>query len=80
MANVMKKIPKKKSRSGVDEYGRNDLHYAALKNDLARVRQLIASGIDVNALDNDGFLSVAFCGSRKPQRHGENTIGLWRDC
>jgi ankyrin repeat protein len=56
----MKKILKKKSRSRVDEYGRNDLHYAALKNDLAHARQLIASGIDVNALDGEGFSPLHF--------------------
>ena len=60
MQIVMKKIPKKKSRPGVEEHGRNNLHYAALKNDLARVRQLIASGINVNALDDDGFSPLHF--------------------
>ncbi len=54
----MKRISKKKSRARVDKYGQDDLHHAALVNDLARVRQLVASGIDVNALDGDGFSAL----------------------
>lgn len=50
-----KKVQKKKRRPSVDECRTNDLHIATLENDIARVRQLIASGVDVNALDDDGF-------------------------
>ena len=50
-----KKVPKKKRRSGAKDHRTNDLHIAALENDLARVPQLIASGVDVNVLDDNGF-------------------------
>jgi ankyrin repeat protein len=38
-----------------DRYLRTPLHYAALENDEALVRQLTAQGADVNAQDRDGF-------------------------
>ena len=56
----MKKIPKKKSRPGIDEYGRNDLHYAANEGDLEKVRSLIDGGLDINAVDDDGFTALHF--------------------
>ena len=56
----MKKIPKKKSRPGIDEYGRNNLHYAASEGDLEKVRSLIDGGLDVNAVDDDGFTALHF--------------------
>jgi uncharacterized protein len=49
------KIQKKKRRPSVDKCSTNDLHIAVLEKDIARVPQLIASGIDVNALDDEGF-------------------------
>lgn len=50
-----KKVQKKKRRPNVNKCGTNDLHIATLENDIVRVPQLIASGVDVNALDDDGF-------------------------
>ena len=56
----MWKIPKKKSRPGIDEYGRNDLHYAALENKPKYVRRLIKKGVDINTLDDNGFSALHF--------------------
>ena len=56
----MRKIPKKKSRPGIDEYGRSELHYAALINDQHKIKSLIANGIDINSLDDDGFAPLHF--------------------
>jgi ankyrin repeat protein len=56
----MWKIPKKKSRPGIDEYGRNDLHYAALDNRPKYVRRLIKKGVDVNVVDDNGFSALHF--------------------
>jgi uncharacterized protein len=43
-----------------DRYQRTPLHYAALQNDEALVRQLTAQGTDVNAQDRDGFTPLHF--------------------
>lgn len=56
----MRKIPKKKPRPGMDEYGRTELHYAALDNKARQVRKLIRKGADVNALDDNGFSALHF--------------------
>ena len=56
----MWKIPKKKKRPGIDEYGRNDLHYAALENHPRKVQRLIDKGADVDFLDDNGFSALHF--------------------
>lgn len=43
-----------------DRAGRTPLHYAALENDEALVRQLIAEGYSVNAQDREGFAPLHF--------------------
>jgi uncharacterized protein len=43
-----------------DWYKRLPLHYSALENDEALVRQWIAQGADVNAQDRDGFTPLQF--------------------
>jgi uncharacterized protein len=58
-ADAKKKTIKKRKRPGVDEDGRTELHRAALNNDVARVRQLVAGKkIDINALDDEGFSAL----------------------
>ena len=56
----MWKIPKKKTRPGIYEYGRNDLHYASLENKPKYVRRLIKKGVDINTLDDNGFSALHF--------------------
>lgn len=43
-----------------DRDTRTALHSAALSNDVATVRELIAQGADVNAQDRDGFAPLHF--------------------
>jgi len=43
-----------------DEEDRSDFHYAALENDLERARELIDTGVDVDAADRDGFTPLHF--------------------
>jgi ankyrin repeat protein len=54
------KHPKRKDRPGVDRAGRTQLHYAANEGKVALVRQLLASGMDVNAADDDGWTPLHF--------------------
>ncbi len=56
----MWKIPKKKKRSGIDEYGRNNLHEAVLENLSKKVRRFINKGVDINASDDNGFTALHF--------------------
>jgi ankyrin repeat protein len=57
---VVGKQPKRKPRPGVDEYGRTDLHYAAVDADVARVRSLIADGANAGAADDGGWTPLHF--------------------
>jgi ankyrin repeat protein len=52
---MTRKQPKRTSRPGVDAYGRNPLHYAALEGNVNQVRQLLATGSNPNAADDDGW-------------------------
>ena len=47
--------PKRKSRPGVDGYGRTALHYAILEGNLEAARRLVADGSDPNAVDDNGW-------------------------
>ena len=54
------KQPKRKARPGVDEYGRTDLHYAAVDADVTRVGSLLADGADAGATDDGGWTPLHF--------------------
>ena len=56
----MWKIPKKKDRPCIDEYGRNELHYAALENKPEQILKHIKKGADINAQDDNGFSTLHF--------------------
>jgi ankyrin repeat protein len=57
---MTKKLPKKKARPGVDEYGRTALHYAAVEGDGDRVQQLLRAAADPNAQDDNGWTALHF--------------------
>ena len=59
------KQPKRKSRPGVDELGRTPLHYAAADGDAARVQELLTSGADPNAQDDNGWTPLHFAAQGK---------------
>ena len=54
------KHAKRKSRPGVDRAGRTPLHYAAGDGDVARVRELLDSGMDASAADDNGWTPLHF--------------------
>ena len=57
------KHPKRKERPGIDRAGRTPLHYTAADSDAGRVGQLLASGIDAGAPDDDGWTPLHFAAS-----------------
>jgi ankyrin repeat protein len=57
---MARKQPKKRSRPGVDEYGRTPLHYAAGDGDAGAAQQLLAAGADPNLQDDDGWSPLHF--------------------
>jgi ankyrin repeat protein len=59
------KQPKHKPRPGVDEYGRTDLHHAALNGDAERVRQLFADSSNPNATDDNGYTPLHFAAQER---------------
>ena len=52
--------PKRKERPGVDEYGRISLHYAAGDGNAPLVKQLLSSGVDPNAPDDNDWTPLHF--------------------
>ena len=54
------KIPKKKKRIGIDEYGRTLLHNAIIDQDLKAARKYITSGYDINLTDDNGWTPLHF--------------------
>lgn len=57
---MTKKTPKKKARSGVDEYGRTPLHYAAGDGEATRLDELLRAAADPNAQDDNGWTALHF--------------------
>ena len=51
------KIPKQKSREGIDEYGRTELHYAS---DIQSIINLLEAGLDINLQDDNGWCPMHF--------------------
>jgi uncharacterized protein len=58
------KHPKKNERPGVDRAGRTPLHYAAADGDLARVKELLASGMNASAADDNGWTPLHFAAQK----------------
>ena len=54
------KVPKRKARAGVDEYGRTPLHYAANEGNQALCSQLLTAGADPDAQDDNGWTPLHF--------------------
>ncbi|WP_020182209.1 ankyrin repeat domain-containing protein [Methylotenera sp. 1P/1] len=54
------KQPKRKPREGLDEYGRIPLHYAAVDSRSDEVARLLATGVNVNAQDDNGWSALHF--------------------
>jgi uncharacterized protein len=52
---IMPRWPKRKSRPGVDEYGRTALWHYAFNGNIAEVRAAIAAGADASAGDDAGY-------------------------
>jgi uncharacterized protein len=57
---VSGKCPKRKSRPGVDAYGRNRLHNATVEGDLASVNAMLRAGADPNVQDDNGWAPLHF--------------------
>ena len=54
------KQPKRKPRPGVDEYGRNLLHEAAIRGELNSINEELSKGGSINAQDDNGWTALHF--------------------
>jgi ankyrin repeat protein len=63
-----RKHPKRQARSGVDEYGRTPLHYAARDDRPEAVRELLALGLDPSGADDDGWTPLHFAAQAQTPR------------
>jgi ankyrin repeat protein len=54
------KQPKKNHREGVDEYGRSQLHYAAIDGNSLLVKKLLQLGESPDTQDDDGWSPLHF--------------------
>src|SRR5687767_3775000 len=54
------KQPKRKPRPGVDEYGRNLLHEAAIRGELNSIIEELSKGGSINAQDDNGWTALHF--------------------
>lgn len=57
---MTKKQPKRKTREGIDSYGRKPMHYAASESDVALLLDLLRSEEDCNPQDDDGWTPLHF--------------------
>ena len=57
---MAQKQPKRKQRSGVDEYGRMPLHHAAAEDQVEEVIRLLATGVNPNVQDDNGWSPLHF--------------------
>jgi ankyrin repeat protein len=58
--DMVRRIPKRKVRAGVDEYGRTPLHYACNERNEALCAELLGAGAPPNALDDNGWTPLHF--------------------
>ena len=54
------KQPKRRDRTGIDRYGRTELHYAASENDVGKAQTLIKGKVDINAKDDNEWTALHF--------------------
>ena len=59
------KVPKRNPRPGVDEYGRQPLHYAASRGDLAEAESLLEAGADPSFADDNGYTPLHFAAQER---------------
>ena len=59
------KVPKRKPRPDVDEYGRQPLHYAASRGDLAVATRLLEAGAAPGFADDNGYTPLHFAAQER---------------
>src|SRR6266404_687647 len=67
-AKMSGKTPKRKSRPGIDEYGRTPLHYACSTGNGDLCAELLAAGALPNAQDDNGWAPLHFAAQAQSEQ------------